>query len=61
LETARQEYQEAPNSAERQVAIAQWQQAIDLFHQVPEQTVAARVAQVKLKAHERDFRQVSQR
>ncbi|HEY9908169.1 MAG TPA: hypothetical protein V6D18_11275, partial [Thermosynechococcaceae cyanobacterium] len=59
LETARQEYQEAPNSAERQVAIAQWQQAIDLLHQLPDVTLAGRAAKTKLQAYDRDFNQVA--
>ncbi|XHX77925.1 MAG: hypothetical protein RBJ76_26405 [Stenomitos frigidus ULC029] len=59
LGTAKQQYQEAPNAAEQQAAIAQWQQAIDQLHQIPDQTLAARMARPKLMAYERDFQQVS--
>ncbi|MBD2035786.1 hypothetical protein H6F76_12225 [Leptolyngbya sp. FACHB-321] len=59
LGSAKQQYQEAPNTAEQQAAIAQWQQAIDQLHQIPDQTLAARMARPKLMAYERDFQQVS--
>ena len=59
LGSARQQYQEAPNAAEQQAAIAQWQQAIDQLLLIPDQTLADRMAQPKLMAYERDFQQVS--
>ncbi|HEY9656390.1 MAG TPA: hypothetical protein V6C50_12970, partial [Crinalium sp.] len=59
LGSDKQQYQEAPNAAEQQAAIAQWQQAIDQLHQIPDQTLAARMARPKLMAYERDFQQVS--
>ncbi len=57
--SAKQQYQESSNEAEKRVAIAQWQQAIDQLHQLPEQTLAGRMARPKLTAYERDFAQVS--
>lgn len=58
LGDARQLYQEAPNSSEKETAIAQWQQAIDTLHQVPAATLAGRTAQSKLVAYERDFEKI---
>ncbi|MBW4693271.1 MAG: hypothetical protein KME27_16080 [Lyngbya sp. HA4199-MV5] len=59
LGTAKQQYQAAPNATTKQAAITQWQQAIDQLHQLPEQTLAERMARPKLTAYERDFQQVS--
>lgn len=59
LGTAKQQYQESPNPAEKQAAIVQWQQAIDLLHQLPQATLAGRTAQTKLQAYDRDFNQVA--
>ena len=59
LGTAKQQYQAAPDATTKQAAIAQWQQAIDQLHQIPDQTLAARMAQPKLSAYERDFQQIS--
>ena len=59
LGTAKQQYQESPNPAEKQAAIAQWQQAIDLLHQLPPATLAGRTAQTKIPAYDRDFGQVA--
>jgi len=56
--TAKQAYQEAANDAEREPAIAQWQTGIDLLRQLPDQTLAHKLAQPKLRAYERDFQQV---
>jgi len=56
--TAKQAYQEAANDAEREPAIAQWQAGIDLLRQLPNQTLAYKMAQPKLSAYERDFQQV---
>ncbi|MBL1175374.1 hypothetical protein [Pantanalinema sp. GBBB05] len=58
LGNAKQQYQEAPNSAEQQAAIAQWQQAIDTLHTIPQATLAGRTTATKLQAYERDFEQV---
>ncbi|MGI0489771.1 hypothetical protein ACN4EK_30495 [Pantanalinema rosaneae CENA516] len=58
LGNAKQQYQESPNSAEQQAAIAQWQQAIDTLHTIPQATLAGRTADLKLPAYERDFEQV---
>ncbi len=59
LGNAKQQYQESPNAAEKQAAIAQWQQAIDLLHQLPAATLAGRTAKTKLPAYDRDFEQVA--
>lgn len=59
LGKAKQQYQSAPDASEKQAAIAQWQQAIDQLHQLPDQTLAGRMARPKLTAYERDFQQVS--
>ncbi|MBW4469562.1 MAG: hypothetical protein KME45_04065 [Stenomitos rutilans HA7619-LM2] len=59
LGKAKQQYQVAPNAAEKQAAIAQWQQAIDQLHQLPDQTLAERMARPRLTAYERDLQQVS--
>ena len=59
LGTAKQQYQESPNPAEKQAAIVQWQQAVDQLHQLPSATLAGRTAQTKLPAYDRDFEQVA--
>lgn len=59
LGQAKQQYQAAPTATGKQAAINQWQQAIDQLHQIPDQTLAARMAQPKLTAYERDFQQVA--
>jgi hypothetical protein len=59
LGKAKQQYQAASDATGKQAAIAQWQQAIDQLHQIPDPTLAARMAQPKLAAYERDFQQVS--
>jgi hypothetical protein len=58
LGNAKQQYQESPDSAEQQAAIAQWQQAIDTLHTIPQSTLAGRTTTTKLQAYERDFEQV---
>ena len=55
---AKRSYQAAPNQAEKEGAIAQWQQGMDQLQEVPDETLAGRTAQTKLKAYERDFQQV---
>lgn len=59
LNAARQHYQQAQTAAERETAIASWQDAIDQLEQVPPQTLAGRTAQTKLAAVKRDFEQVA--
>ena len=60
LDATREEYQESRDFSDRRMALAQWQQVIDLFALIPEPTTAGRTARVKLKSYERDFRRVYQ-
>jgi hypothetical protein len=59
LTVAKQQYQQASDQAKKAAAIAQWQEAIDQMHQIPDATLAGRMAQPKLTAYDRDFQQVS--
>lgn len=58
VNSAKRSYQAAPNQAKKEDAIAQWQQGMDQLEEVPDETLAGRTAQTKLKAYERDFQQV---
>ena len=58
IDAAREKYQEAKDFSDRRMALAQWQQAIDLFALVPDRTIAGHTARVKLKSYERDFKQL---
>lgn len=58
LNTAKQQYQQAETVAERSVAIAAWQAALDTLQQIPPETLAGRAAQTKLTAYTRDYHQV---
>ncbi len=51
LETAKQQYQTAKTIPEKDVAISAWKSAINLFEQIPAETLAAKNAQTKLKAY----------
>ena len=55
LTTAKQEYQQAKNAADRQKASINWQSAIDKLNQIPAETLAGETAKKKLQAAERDF------
>lgn len=55
IAAAKQQYQQAKPGIEQQQAIAPWQAAIDQMHQIPESTLANKIAQKKLQAAERDF------
>ncbi|MBK1986741.1 hypothetical protein A0J48_004155 [Sphaerospermopsis aphanizomenoides BCCUSP55] len=55
LETAKQQYQQAKNTKERETAIANWQIAIDKLDQISQQTLAGKTAQTQLTAYKRDF------
>ncbi len=55
LLTAKQRYEQATNSKDKEQAIASWQAAIDQLEQIPTQTLAGETAQTKLKAYKRDF------
>ncbi len=55
LTTAKQEYQQAKNAADRQKASINWQSAIDQLNQIPAETLAGETAKKKLQAADRDF------
>lgn len=55
LNTAKQQYQQAKNAADRQKASISWQSAIDQLNQIPPETLAGETARKKLQAAERDF------
>jgi tetratricopeptide (TPR) repeat protein len=55
LLTAKQEYQQAKNTKDREKAIASWQIAIDKLDQISQQTFAGKNAQTQLTAYKRDF------
>ncbi|WP_066425304.1 hypothetical protein [Anabaena sp. 4-3] len=55
LKTAKQQYQQASTTEQREQAIAIWQEGIDQLEQIPQQTLAAKTAQAKIKAYKRDF------
>lgn len=56
---AKQNYKKASNPEAQQQAIENWQEAIDELATIPEATLAGKTAQIKLRAIERDFQQVS--
>lgn len=58
LANAKQQYQEASNSAEQAPAMTQWQQALDRLKQLPPQTLAGQTAKRQLPSLERDFQAV---
>jgi hypothetical protein len=55
LATAKQQYQQAKNTKDRETAIANWQVAIDKLDQISQQTLAGKTAQTQLTAYKRDF------
>lgn len=55
LATAKQQYQQAKNTKDRETAIASWQVAIDKLDQISQQTLAGKTAQTQLVAFKRDF------
>ena len=55
LLTAKQEYEQAKNTKDREKAIASWQIAIDKLDQISQQTFAGKNAQTQLAAYKRDF------
>lgn len=58
LASAQQQYQQAKPGTEQQQAIGAWQAAIDQMQQLPESTLAERMARKKLLAAQRDFKTV---
>ncbi|NES83044.1 MAG: hypothetical protein F6K10_17460 [Moorea sp. SIO2B7] len=59
LQQAKQNYKGASTSTEKQAAISAWQTSMDELAQIPPATLAGKMAKTKLKAYQRDFRQVS--
>jgi hypothetical protein len=55
LKAAKQQYEQATNTQDREKAIASWQEGIDQLEQIPQQTLAAKTATAKLNAYKRDF------
>ncbi|QLE55730.1 hypothetical protein [Nostoc sp. TCL26-01] len=55
IKLAKQQYEQATSSQDREKAIASWQAGIDQLEEIPQQTLAAKTAQSKLKAYKRDF------
>jgi hypothetical protein len=59
LQQAKQDYQQAATPTEKQKAIATWQKSLDELTQLPDATLAGKMAQTKLKAYQRDFQPIS--
>lgn len=59
LEQSKQSYQSASTSPEKQTALKVWQTSIDELNALPPNTLAAKIAQTKLQAYERDFQEVA--
>ena len=55
LATAKQQYEQAKNTEDREKAIANWQTAIDQLEQISQQTLAGKTAKTQLVAYKRDF------
>ncbi len=55
LLAAKQQYQQATNTKDRESAIASWQTTIDKLDQISQQTFAGKNAQTQLAAYKRDF------
>ncbi len=58
IENAKKDYQQAKDLTEKQQAIANWQRGIDELEQIPDPTLAGKMAATKLKAYSRDFQQI---
>ncbi|MBD2776545.1 hypothetical protein [Iningainema tapete] len=59
LLAAKQQYEQATSTKEKEQAIASIQAAIDTLEQISEQTLAGKSAQTKLAAYKRDFEKIS--
>ncbi|MGM3307694.1 hypothetical protein ACSQ6I_17275 [Anabaena sp. WFMT] len=55
LSDAKQQYEQATTTKDREKAIASWQTAIDQLEEISRQTLAGRTAQTQLIAYKRDF------
>ncbi|MEM8720505.1 MAG: hypothetical protein AAGE84_14575 [Cyanobacteria bacterium P01_G01_bin.39] len=59
IRQAKQNYQQAKDSAAKQQAISAWQAGIDKLNQLPSRTVAQEQAKAINQAYRRDFQQIS--
>jgi len=59
LSAAKQQYQQAKTTADQRQAIGSWQAAIDLLDQIPNPTLAGRLAATKVLAYKRDLEQIA--
>lgn len=59
LQAAREQYDQAIASSEKQIALQMWQHALDTIQQLPPTTLAYNLASAKLPAYQRDFQQVA--
>ena len=55
LLAAKQQYQQAKNTKDRENAIASWQTSIDQLTQISQQTYAGKNVQIQLSVYKRDF------
>lgn len=60
LQASREQFQRPASEAEKGVAIADWQVAIDQLRQLAPATLAGRIAQQKLQSEQRDFAAIAQ-
>lgn len=59
VEAAKTAYQTAESDQQQAQAVARWQVGMDQLNEIPDKTLAGRMAATKLTAYERDFAQVS--
>ena len=59
LNLAKDKYEQAPTSVEREATLSSWQRGLDQLKQIPSETLAGKTALAKLKVYERDFVQFS--
>ncbi|PSN18751.1 hypothetical protein C7271_10830 [filamentous cyanobacterium CCP5] len=59
VEAAKAAYQSAESDQQQAQAVARWQVGMDQLNEIPNETLAGRMANTKLAAYERDFAQVS--
>lgn len=59
LSIAKKQYQQAKTEAEKAIAIASWQAAIDRIEQIPTETLAGQTARTRVITVQRDFQQVA--
>lgn len=55
----KQDYQQATDELDKQNALSVWQSGIDRLSELPNRTLAHKIAQTKLSAYRRDFQAVS--